>query len=157
MTDLTTDFDFLPLRVIWTSVDGKNHYDPVGKRKLIEACQRSGASVAGLALRAGVNANQLRKWISLERVKTRRAQQLPDAHVPAFVPVVEVFDATLAGHPLPDALPTPTRGEPVRTSQRPPLPSRLTAQLPNGVSVALECAAHDAALVTAMTAALGAR
>ncbi|WP_028212963.1 transposase, partial [Paraburkholderia mimosarum] len=68
MTDLQTDFDFLPLRVIGKSADGKNRYDRDSKRKLIAACQAPGASVAGLALKAGVNANQLRKWISIDRV-----------------------------------------------------------------------------------------
>jgi transposase len=52
MTDLQTDFDFLPLRVIGRSADGKKRYDRDGKRKLIEACQKPGASVAGLALKA---------------------------------------------------------------------------------------------------------
>ncbi|MBB2984536.1 transposase-like protein [Paraburkholderia tropica] len=64
MTD--TDFDFLPLRVTRTCADGKHRYDPEGKRKLIAACRRPGASLAGLALKAGVNANQLRKWVQLE-------------------------------------------------------------------------------------------
>lgn len=35
MTDLQTDFDFLPLRVIGKSADGKNRYDRDSKRKLI--------------------------------------------------------------------------------------------------------------------------
>ncbi|MCO4876582.1 transposase [Paraburkholderia caribensis] len=95
MTDRQTDFDFLPLRVIGKSADGKNRYDRDGKRKLIEACQKPGASVAGLALKAGVNANQLRKWIGLERKKTRsRTERQPTpASAPAFVPVLEVVDA----------------------------------------------------------------
>ncbi|WP_434113707.1 hypothetical protein [Paraburkholderia caffeinilytica] len=62
-TYLQTDVDFLPLRVIGKSADGKNRYERMdGKRKLIEACEKPGASVTGLALNAGVNANQLRKW-----------------------------------------------------------------------------------------------
>ncbi|CAM2161388.1 hypothetical protein PSAC2689_100055 [Paraburkholderia sacchari] len=95
MTDLQTDFDFLPLRVIGKSADGKNRYDRDCKRKLIEACQKPGASVAGLALKAGVNANQLRKWISLDRVKSRSrsARQPPPASTPAFVPVLDGPDA----------------------------------------------------------------
>jgi transposase len=35
-------------------------------------------------------------------------------------------------------------------------PSRLSARLPNGVTVELECTGHDTALVTAMITALGA-
>ncbi|TYC49999.1 hypothetical protein ETQ85_25505 [Zoogloea oleivorans] len=34
------------------------------KRSLIEACNEPGASVAGIALANGVNANQLRRWMS---------------------------------------------------------------------------------------------
>lgn len=34
------------------------------KRSLIEACNEPGASVAGVALANGVNANQLRRWMS---------------------------------------------------------------------------------------------
>ncbi|CAN7179383.1 transposase [Paraburkholderia hospita] len=163
MTDLQTDFDFLPLRVIEKSANGKNRYDPEGKRKLIEACQKPGASVAGLALKAGVNANQLRKWICLERKKSgsRRARQPAPASAPAFVPVLEVVDAEPVHLPprpsLPDAQPAAARREPIRPSQRPPLPSRLVAQLPNGVSLELECEQQDTALLKAMIDALRSR
>ena len=163
MTDLQTDFDFLPLRVIGKSVDGKNRYDRDSKRKMIEACQKPGASVAGLALKAGVNANQLRKWISLDRVKSRSrsARQPAPASTQAFVPVLEVVDAEPVHLPakpsLPDAQPAATRREPMRPSQRAPLPSRLVAQLPNGVSLELECDQQDTALLKAMIDALRAR
>jgi transposase len=162
MTDLQTDFDFLPLRVIGKSVDGKNRYDRDSKRKLIEACQKPGASVAGLALKAGVNANQLRKWMSLDRIKTRSrsARQPAPASTPAFVPVLEVIDAESVHLPakpsLSDAQPSATRREPMRPSQR-MLPSRLVAQLPNGVSLELECTQQDTALLTAMIGALRSR
>jgi transposase len=69
MTGLQIDLNFLPLRVPGNSVDGKNRYDRDSKRKLIEACQKPGASVAGLALKAGVHRNQLRKRMSLDRIK----------------------------------------------------------------------------------------
>lgn len=119
--------------------------------------------MAGLALRAGVNANQLRKWIVLDRKKADawRGGELAAADAPVFVPVVELADDTpVRAAPksplMPDALPAaPCRREAIRASQRPPLPARLVAQLPNGVSVELECAAHDAALVTAMIETLG--
>ncbi|MFT0175081.1 IS66 family insertion sequence element accessory protein TnpB [Paraburkholderia mimosarum] len=139
MTDTQTDFDFLPLRVIGKTANGKNRYDRAGKRKLIEACQRPGASVAGLALKAGVNSNQLR-------------------HAAAFVPVREVADVGPA-HPLhrlpmPDVLPPPMRRETMMASQHPAPPSRLVAQLPNGVSLELECGQQDTTLLTAMIDAL---
>lgn len=163
MTDTQTDFDFLPLRVIGKTADGKNRYDRTGKRRLIEACQKPGASVAGLALKAGVNANQLRKWICLERKKTRprRARRPVSMSAPAFIPVLEVFDAEpvqLSPRPsLPDAQPAAARREPMRSSQRPPLPSRLVAQLPNGVSLELECGQQDTELLRAMIDALRSR
>ncbi|MGF6605086.1 hypothetical protein P3T23_009847, partial [Paraburkholderia sp. GAS448] len=58
---------------------------------------------------------------------------------------------------LPDAEPVAARREPMRASQRPPLPSRLVAQLPNGVSLELECAQQDTALLRAMIDALRSR
>ncbi|WP_232446491.1 transposase, partial [Burkholderia ubonensis] len=93
MTD--TDFDFLPLRVTRTCADGKHRYDPEGKRKLIEACRRPGASLAGLALKAGVNANQLRKWVQLQERREGTAfsyDAIPQAS-PAFAPVVMINDS----------------------------------------------------------------
>ena len=58
---------FLPLRVTGVTAAGKRKFDAEGKRKLIVACRQPGASIAGLALKAGVNANQLHKWIQLRR------------------------------------------------------------------------------------------
>jgi len=46
-------------------------FDPEDKRRLIEVCQRPGVSVSGLALKAGVNANQLRKWVKRESGRQR--------------------------------------------------------------------------------------
>jgi transposase len=68
------EIDFLPLRVIRECSNGKRRYDPEGKRRLIEACLQPGASIAGFALRAEVEANQLHKWIRLHgRADTARA------------------------------------------------------------------------------------
>lgn len=55
------DLTFLPLRVTHVGVGGKRSFHPVDKQRLIEACLQPGASLSGLALKAGVNANQLRK------------------------------------------------------------------------------------------------
>jgi transposase len=107
MTDLQPDIGFLPLRVNSKTADGKNRYDRTGKRKLIEACQQP-----ELALKAGVNANQLRKWISLERTKTRPGRRARRP-APAIVPIVEVVDAAPVCVPptpsLPDAQLSATR------------------------------------------------
>ena len=53
------DLCFLPLRVTRVGVGGKRSFDPMDKRRLVEACLGPGASLSGLALKAGVNANQL--------------------------------------------------------------------------------------------------
>ncbi|MCX4159674.1 MULTISPECIES: hypothetical protein [Paraburkholderia] len=52
--------DFLPLRVINVGADGKRSFDKRDKQRLIKACLEPGESVAGMTLKAGVNANQLR-------------------------------------------------------------------------------------------------
>ncbi|TCG03071.1 transposase [Paraburkholderia steynii] len=156
--------DFLPLRVTSVSADGKRSFDKRGKQRLIEACLQPGVSVAGMALKAGVNANQLWRWI--RRHKTRSVggtavADTPEVPPAAFVPVIEVTDTTPVVVPQqpekPRVLPAPVRRESMPASQRPPLPSRLVAQLPNGVSLELECMGHDTALVKAMIDALRVR
>ncbi|MGB8714249.1 MAG: transposase [Onishia taeanensis] len=51
------------------------------KARIVEACQQSGASVAGVALEHSLNANLVHKWIRAARQRTAA----PEA--PAFVPV----------------------------------------------------------------------
>jgi transposase len=148
--------DLLPLKVLHVGVNGKRTFDPRGKRLLIEACQQPGASVAGLALKAGVNVNQLRNWIALD--EARREGSTTSAILPAptaFIPVVEVDVAeprrelmTMEEHRPAIAEPTPAG---------PPPLARLSPRLPNGTTVDLQCASGDAALVAAMVKALGAR
>ncbi len=48
------DLDFLPLKVTHIDEGGPPCFDPEGKRRLIEACQRPGTSVFKLAVKAGV-------------------------------------------------------------------------------------------------------
>jgi transposase len=158
------ELDFLPLKVTHIDEGGRRCFDPEGKRRLIEACEQPGATVAGLALKAGVNANQLRKWILLERRRAVRSDcvELPGTGTAKFVPVVEVADphAVRADSRAPASgvvPPMPRAREVTRPSQRPPLPSRLVAQLPNGVSLELECTQQDTALLTAMIDALRSR
>jgi transposase len=150
------EFDFLPLRVIRECSNGKRRYDPEGKRRLIEACLLPGASIAGLALKAQVNANQLHKWIRLhERAKSARAaEDTVDPVTTAFIPVVSVEHSYPDSDPKSSALPVPSSHRQSATVSRPM--ARLSAQLPNGVRVELECSRHDATLVTALIAALGA-
>jgi transposase len=88
------------------------------KRWLVEQTSKPGASVAGLALRHGINANQLRRWIKVERGLGCAPQgvsllpvtigALPAATVPATTESgghieVEIFGARLKLHGLVNA------------------------------------------------------
>lgn len=46
--------------------NGRRVYHAVAKRELVRRCLEPGVSVAGMALAHGINANLLRKWITLE-------------------------------------------------------------------------------------------
>jgi transposase-like protein len=76
--------------------DGRCIYSKQGKRELAQACRRPGVSVAGMALRHGVNANLLRKWIRAYqeggpgKLPLRPAVK-PDA--PRLLPVIQVEQA----------------------------------------------------------------
>lgn len=149
------DLSFLPLRVTRVGVGGKRSFDPADKRRLVEACLRPGASLSGLALRAGVNANQLHKW-----VRGREQGGAPVRHdvavsLSAFVPVVAIDEptpVTAFASPSPRAI-----GAESSCGSTPSTRSaRLTARLPNGVKLELECSAEDASIVNAVVVALGA-
>ena len=145
------EVDFLPLRVTGMSAGGKRKFDVQGKRKLVDACLQPGASIAGLALKAGVNANQLHKWIRL-RQQADTAAVMADAEATAssFVPVVTVSD-TVSVRVDRERVPAPE--VPAQLATR----ARLSARLPNSVVLELECTGQDTALVRAMLEALGAR
>ena len=85
--------------------DGRCIYSKQGKRELAQACLRPGVSVAGLALRYGVNANLLRKWI--RAYQEDGPGQLPVApavkpHTPRLLPVVQ-FEQAISGRRVDDA------------------------------------------------------
>src|SRR3982751_171261 len=61
--------------------NGKRVFAHAFKLALVRRCLEPGASVSGLALEHGVNANLLRKWID----KHRRA--VASATIPALLPV----------------------------------------------------------------------
>lgn len=56
-------------------------YSPEFKREIVAACRREGASVAGVALSHGINANVVHRWLG-EAAGAFRALSSP-----AFVPV----------------------------------------------------------------------
>jgi transposase len=151
------DLSFLPLRVTRVGAGGKRSFDPVGKRQLVEACERPGASLSALALKAGVNANQLRKWVRLHRqAQTPANSDDMAAASSAFVPVVAIADPAPAPASMHSVRVQPEQQSSHLTS-RSPGSAWLSAQLPNGVKLELECSERDGALVSAMIAALGRR
>lgn len=136
------DQTYLPLKVFNVGSGGKRTFDPDGKRRLIAACRQPGVSISYMALQAGINANQLRKWVD----KSARSSDS------AFVPVTPI-DNSVYSAPMAAASAYPEMSNP---SRRTVSPTHLTAQLSNGVTIRLECGGHDAGLVMAMIQALGA-
>ena len=91
--------------------DGRCLYDPEAKRELVDVCLQPGISIAKVALEYGLNANLLRKWMGHYRGTGHSHPNSPLA-LPAFVPVQSLS----AGKPAESA---------------------LSAELPNGVKLAL--------------------
>jgi len=153
MTQNYSDLDFLPLKAVSVRRDGKRRFDKGDRQRLIEACLQPDVSVAGMALRAGVNANLLRRWIDEHQQEQRgtRATQVSE-DVTAFVPIVEI--ARPDPQPQRPRLPPPHH-EATRIPRQPAAPSRLTVEMPNGITLRLECGAQDATLVSAMIETLG--
>ena len=123
--------------------DGRCRYDPQAKLELVRECLKPGVSVAKIALRHGINANLLRKWITKSfdpsEIGTPPAGTMKVLEAPnAFVPVrIE-----------PSALPTTATtasGISQGQSRRRPEPAliRLQVRLPNGVTVDLGEAGLD--------------
>ena len=75
--------DVVPGLVRGQKRDGRCVYDKQAKRELIRRCQQPGVSVAGMALAHGLNANLLRKWITV--ASTRRGSVASVA--PILLPV----------------------------------------------------------------------
>lgn len=81
-------------RVERTNVRGRHSYCAAFKAWLIEQAMRPGMSMAGLAMRNQVNANQLRRWVKLHAQRegsaaTPTARLLP-VTIAAPVPAVPV-------------------------------------------------------------------
>jgi transposase len=147
----------LRLEVVGVLRNGRRRYDPASKRRLVEACLQPGVSLAGLALRHGVNANLLRKWVIGHQRQQRNgvAAGAIDRATEVFMPVVELCG--VAGQPEPSAPPPiqhPVHRAKAARHTDPPAP-RLTVEMPNGVTLRLECSGQDVELVSAMIVTLG--
>lgn len=124
---MSVEFDIESLArrlVISRKRDGRNVYDPLAKRELIEACMQPGVSIARLARECGVNANQLSTWV---RVHQRTA----DAAATTSDPVGEVVETCCASF-----VPVQIHGAPQRPEHE-SVTLDLQARLPNGVVVDL--------------------
>jgi transposase len=128
--------------------NGRRRYDPASKERLVAACLEPGVSVSRLALEHGINANLLRKWIKT----AKDAVALPPPALSAFIPV----QVSAAQHSLPmqsSSVGWPALPGEERLSRSSPLPAKVSAALPNGVKLTLECGDVDA--LTAIIGALG--
>lgn len=59
----------------------RRYYSPEPKLQVVEACARAGASIAGVAIQHGINANIVHRWLREHSQGTLMAQPL------TFVPV----------------------------------------------------------------------
>lgn len=85
---------------------GRRTYSDQYKREVMRRCRQPGASVSGIALAHGINANLVRKWLR-QRPGTLLKPSAKSA--PVLLPVT--IDATPAGSPTIDAMTSrPRRG-----------------------------------------------
>ena len=144
------------LRVAAVHPSGRRTFEPASKERLIESCLQPGASVARIALEHGVNANLVWKWIRQHRQALKETAMIAAPCMPAFIPV-EIDGATKDVAHKQDRMPDFPPHEPgARLAKKEESGSlsfsvKMSASLPNGVKLTLECG--DA---TALSAIIGA-
>ena len=85
--------------VVGRKADGRCVYDDRAKAELVALCRKPGASVSRLAREAGVNANQLGRWLR-ESDGPRRVIAAPT--LPQFVPMpIEVANRSVCDATVP--------------------------------------------------------
>lgn len=131
--------------------NGRRRYDAASKARLVAACHEPGVSVSRLALEHGINANLLRRWIK----EAKETGTLPSSSASAFIPVVAA-DCSLSVQSRLMETPSP-RGEERLAKPESTChlfsPAKVSASLPNGVKLTLECGDMNA--LTAIIGALG--
>lgn len=115
------DTDCFPLRVVRIRSNGKRDYDPAAKRRLIALCRRPGVSIARLALKAQINANQLRKWIR-EHERGNAGTYVTEPVASTFVPLTCISPAITIESSVPE----------------PQIIACVHVRLPNGVQLDIE-------------------
>jgi transposase len=148
--------DAQKLRVRLVGRNGRRRYEAASKDRLVAACLEPGVSVSRLALEYGVNANLLRKWIK----KHTATRSLPPSSRPAFIPVQleGTADRALSRQDSVATADLPVTCDEVGGSELKEAPAlscltKVSASLPNGVKLALECG--DVGALTAIIGALG--
>jgi transposase len=130
--------------------DGRRRrFDPQAKLELVQACMQPGVSVARMALEHAANANLLRKWIrDYERERNgAAASKALESPAPAFVPVVQIGEIQT---PVTDVCRRSPRMGIAQSRDDLTPSSQLVAQLPNGVTLKLECNERELALMSTM-------
>ena len=119
--------------------DGRRRYDPQAKLELVGQCMKPGVSVANMALRHGINANLLRKWITQSLGRSAKGTPAPAGMTGLAAPNPFVAVRIESGASLaPLTAKTPVGAAHDRSGLRPaPSLMRLQVRLPNGVSVDL--------------------
>ncbi len=158
MQETRTDSEF-HLIVTGIQRDGRRRYDKESKLALARACLQPGISLAAMALKHGINANLLRKWVANCQLGSNVARPtLPLADsVDAFVPVLLSNGRTgRIGQDMPMSMPIgPAVGAAASGATVSLPPTRLRAQLPNGATFEFECGSRDAALLATVIETLG--
>lgn len=153
MQETRTDSEF-QLVVTGIRRDGRRRYDNDSKQALVRACLQPGVSLAGMALKHGVNANLLRKWVVSSQLADGATMPFAD-RMDAFVPVrLGNGDAGRIAPCVPMPVQPAATAAALTTTMKVP-PARLRAQMPNGVTFAFECTSGDAALITTVIETLG--
>ena len=65
----------------------RRFYSPELKTQVMQECRQSGASVAGVALSHGINANIVHRWLREQTLSALVPQSQVNANANAFVPV----------------------------------------------------------------------
>lgn len=128
--------------------NGRRRFDQSSKDRLVAACLEPDASVSKLAREHGVNANLVWKWIR----KHTLAHPLSPSSTSAFIPVQiaaasSKFDIEMPATDREERLPAAERSGPLSS------PAKVSASLPNGVRLTLECS--DLSGLRAIIGALG--
>jgi transposase len=82
--------DVVPNLVRGQKRDGRCVYEKQAKRELVRRCQQPGVSVAALALAHGLNANLLRKWVTVATTPRGVVANV----APVLLPVTTITEPT---------------------------------------------------------------